>query len=242
MANAIAEARKADPVTPVASPLHLVLVLALTGLWALRSAINPNRIADAASLDRVSFYLRTIAFEWVMLGVVLLGVRFHGSSIYTVLGERWRSARDMLRDIGIAAVFWLVSTLILSAVSQHTHDSQPSAVVKAILPNGPLESTLWIALSISAGICEEATYRGYLQRQLISLTSSAPAGIALTAAAFGLAHSYKSWPGAILVALGGIMLGILAYWRKSVRPGMMSHAFSDAFAGVLARALKVGVA
>jgi hypothetical protein len=242
MANAIAEARKSDPVTPIASPLHLVLVLGLMGLWALRSAINPGHIAQDASLDRVRFYLRTIAFEWVMLGVVLLGVRFHGSSIYTVLGERWRSGRDILRDVGIAAAFWLVSTMLLSALSLHPHDSQPSAVVKAILPNGRLESRLWIALSISAGICEEAIYRGYLQRQLMSLTSSAPVGIALTAAAFGLAHSYKSWSGAILVALGGIMLGILAYWRKSVRPGMMSHAFSDAFAGVLARALKIGVA
>jgi membrane protease YdiL (CAAX protease family) len=242
MANAITEARKSDPITPIASPLHLVLVLGLTTLWALRSAINPDHIAQAASLDRVRFYLRTIAFEWVMLGVVLLGVRFHGASMYTVLGERWRSSRDMLRDIGIAAGFWLISTIILSAVSLHPHDSQPSAVVKAILPNGWLESTLWIALSISAGICEEAIYRGYIQRQLISITSSAPAGIVLTALAFGLAHSYKSWPGAVQVALGGLMLGTLAYWTKSVRPGMMAHAFSDAFAGVLARALKIGVA
>ena len=242
MADAAAAARKSDPVTPVASPLHLILVLALIGFWAYRSAANPNRIAETASVDRVRFYLRTIAFEWAMLGVVLLGVRFHGSSLYTVLGERWRSGRDILRDIGIAAAFWVISTIVLSAVSLHSHDAAPNAVVQAILPNGLLESTLWIALSISAGICEEAVYRGYIQRQLISITSSAPVGIVLTAVAFGAAHSYKSWPGAIQIVIGGLMLGILAYWRKSVRPGMMSHAFSDVFAGVLARALKIGVA
>jgi len=241
MADAVAAAGKSDPVTPIASRLHLMLVLAIIGLWTYRGAINPNRVTQAASLDRVRFYLRTIAFEWAMLGVVLLGVRFHRSSLYTVLGERWRSSREILRDIGIAAVFWLLSTMVLSAVSRHPHDAPTSGVVLAILPNGWLESTLWIALSITAGICEEAVYREYLQRPLISITSSAPAGIALAAAAFGLAHSYKSWPGAIQIALGGLMLGILTYWRRSVRPGMMSHAFSDAFAGVLARALKIGV-
>ena len=242
MGQVVADAREPYPVKPIASPLHLLLVLAIIGFWAYRGATNPDRIAQTASVDRVRFYLRTITFEWAMLGVVLLGVRFHGSSLYTVLGERWRSGRDILRDIGIAAVFWLLSTVVLSAVSMHPHDSPTSAVVLAILPNGLLESTLWIALSISAGICEEAVYRGYLQRQLISITSSAPVGMALAAAAFGLAHSYKSWPGALQIALGGLMLGILAYWRKSVRPGMISHAFSDVFAGVLARALKIGVA
>ena len=104
------------------------------------------------------------------------------------------------------------------------------------------ESILWLALSISAGICEEAVYRGYLQRQLMAITTSVPAGIALSAVAFGLAHSYQGWRGAVRVGVGGALLGILAYWRKSMRPGMMAHAFGDGFAGVFARLLKIRVA
>jgi membrane protease YdiL (CAAX protease family) len=225
----------------IASPLHLLLVLVILNAWAYRGALTLHHAVQPESFDRVGFYLRTIVFEWAMLGVVLLGVRLHGSSPYAVLGERWRSAKDLARDVGIAAVFWLLSTIVLSAVSGHQHGAPPDPVIQALLPNGKLESALWIALSITAGICEEAIYRGYLQRQLIAFTRSAVAGIVLTAIAFGAAHAYKGLAGALGICLGGAMYGVLAYWRKSVRPGMMAHAFTDSFAGVLARLLKIRV-
>jgi hypothetical protein len=38
----------------------------------------------------------------------------------------------------------------------------------------------------------------------------------------------------ILIALYGAMFGILAYWRGSVRPGMIAHAWQDLLNGVLA--------
>jgi hypothetical protein len=230
------------PVTSIASLPHLVLVLAILAFWSYRGAVGTGRIAIAADLNRPVFYLTTMAFEWTILGVVLFGVRRHGSSLHTVLGERWRSRREFARDVGVAAAFWLLSTLFLSMVPLRPHNAATPAVVQALLPQGLLESTLWIALSISAGICEEAVYRGYLQRQLIALTTSAPIGIALAAVAFGLSHAYKGWSGGALIALDGVLLGMLAYWRRSVRPGMMAHAFGDSFAGVLARWLKIPIA
>jgi membrane protease YdiL (CAAX protease family) len=41
---------------------------------------------------------------------------------------------------------------------------QHVASVDTLLPLGLVESMLWVAVSISAGICEELTFRGYLQR------------------------------------------------------------------------------
>jgi hypothetical protein len=38
----------------------------------------------------------------------------------------------------------------------------------------------------------------------------------------------------ILIALYGAMFGIPAYWRGSVRQGMISHAWQDSLNGVLA--------
>lgn len=219
-----------------------MLVLVILAFWAYRGAIGSERIAITANLNRPVFYLITIGFEWAILGVVLLGVRLHGSSLYAVLGERWRSPKDFARDGGVAAAFWLLSTLFLSAIPLRPHDAATPAVVQALLPQGWVESTLWIALSISAGICEEAVYRGYLQCQLIALTTSAPIGIALAALTFGLSHAYKGWSGAALIAIDGLLLGMLAYWRKTVRPGMMAHAFGDSFAGVLAGLLKIRIA
>ncbi len=97
---------------------------------------------------------------------------------------------------------------------------------------------LWVALSVSAGICEEALYRGYLQRQFMALTKNAPAGILLSGAAFGCAHSYQGLRWAVVIGLEGALLGAMAHWRKSVRPGMIAHAFKDSVAPVLMRAMK----
>ena len=45
-------------------------------------------------------------------------------------------------------------------------------------------------------------------------------GIALSAVIFGAGHAYQGWRNATLIAVGGALAGALAYWRKSVRPGM----------------------
>jgi uncharacterized protein len=92
---------------------------------------------------------------------------------------------------------------------------------------------LWIALSVSAGICEEAIFRGYLQRQFAAFTRSAPAGIILSAIAFGAGHAYQGSRMTVLIALYGLMFGLLAHWRGSVRPGMIAHAWQDSLSGLV---------
>jgi CAAX protease family protein len=109
--------------------------------------------------------------------------------------------------------------------------------MRFILPHGGAEIALWIALSVTAGICEEAIFRGY-QRQFMAFTGSAPAGILISAAAFGVAHVYQGYRVGILIGLYGTMFGILAHWRGSVRPGMMAHAWQDSVSGILAGAIR----
>jgi membrane protease YdiL (CAAX protease family) len=41
----------------------------------------------------------------------------------------------------------------------------------------------------------------------------------------------------LLIAVFGILFGLLAYWRRSLRPGMVAHFVQDGIAGVLARHL-----
>src|SRR5207249_4262573 len=77
--------------------------------------------------------------------------------------------------------------------------------VQFILPHGTAELTIWIALSVTAGICEETVFRGYLQRQFIALTKSVPSGILLSAALFGAAHAYQGLRLVALISLYGAM-------------------------------------
>jgi membrane protease YdiL (CAAX protease family) len=176
--------------------------------------------------------------EWLLFAFVVVGVWLAGSPLTTVLGQRWRSARDVLRDIGIGVVFIILQQIVLSVLSAHAHGAESERAVHYLLPQGRVEMVLWLALSISAGICEETVFRGYLQRQFSALTQNIPAGILLSAAMFGAAHGYQGFWRAVVIGVDGAMLGGLAYWCRSVRPGMFGHALKDALAPLVIIAAK----
>jgi membrane protease YdiL (CAAX protease family) len=236
MTTSVSGQTASDRYPQVGSFLHTVVVIAILGGWAYLQKVLMER--SGAQPNRVRGYLIGLCFEWVVFAVVLVGVRRYGGSFRIVLGERWRSARQVWRDIGIALAFWVVASGLLALLGWllRIHGNNPA--IMAMLPHGVLEAMLWVALSVSAGICEEAIFRGYLQPQFMSATKSAPAGIVLSAAVFGAAHAYQGWRMVVLIALFGVMFGSLAWWRGSVRPGMIAHAWQDSLNGVLAAVMR----
>jgi membrane protease YdiL (CAAX protease family) len=222
-----------DRYPQIASPIHTILVLAAMGGWAIWHKIFADQLSAAANPSRVRFYVVTIFYEWLLFVLVVAGVRRSGASVLVVLGDHWRSVRQVLRDIGIAAGFWIIAWMLLWVFGWLLRVAALGRNV-SMLPHRGIELTLWITLSVTAGICEEAIFRGYLQRQFMALTRSAPSGILLSAAAFGAVHAYQGFRMVILIGLYGAMFGILAYWRGSVRPGMIAHAWQDSLNGVLA--------
>lgn len=225
MRTGVPTKERSDTFDLVASPWHTVLVLAAIGLLVFRGKVQAEQMRAALHPDRIVLYERILLTEWLTLGLVLGGVWLKGVSLLTVLGDHWRSAREFLRDAGIGVLFLFASVAAGSILG--AHGDAPNQATKFLLPQGGLQISLWILISITAGICEEAIYRGYLQKQFTALTRSVPAGIVVSALLFGLGHSYQGWRRASVISLMGAMAGILAYWRRSVRPGMIGHALQD---------------
>src|ERR1700677_1739328 len=98
---------------PVASPIHTILVLAALGGWAFWHKISVDQLSVAANPNRVRFYLVTLFFEWLLFVLVVAGVQSSGASVLIVLGDHWHFVRQVLRDIGIAAGFWIVAWILL---------------------------------------------------------------------------------------------------------------------------------
>ena len=222
----------------IASPIHTLIVLVALAAWTVWGKFQADEMRAAASPDKIGLYARTFVFEWLLFAVALAGVWRHGSPLSSVLGDRWKSLHQVLIDIGIAAAFWLCSGFLLFLLSKLLRTEGLGKNMQFMLPHGRLQIAMWIALSITAGICEEAIFRGYFQRQFISFTKNAPAGIALSAAAFGAAHAYQGLRMVVLIALYGSMFGILAHWRKTVRPGMIAHAWQDTLGGIAASVMR----
>ena len=227
-----------DRYPKAAGPIHTIFVLAVLGGWTFWGKVLADQLRAAANPNRLRFYVVTLCFEWFLFVLVVAGVRRSGAPLLIVLGDRWDSVRQVMRDIGIAAAFWLVSSGLLLILGRLLRIAALGRNMDFILPLGGAEITAWLALSVTAGICEEMIFRGYLQRQFMALTKSVSAGIFLSAAAFGAAHAYQGFRMVILIGLYGTMFGVLAHWRGSVRPGMIAHVWQDSLNGVLASVIR----
>lgn len=187
---------------------------------------------------RAALYGRILFFELLFLGIVVVGVRLRGIPLQAIFGKRWQSAREVFRDLGLGICLLLLSTVLASLLGGHQSGAASNDKIAHLIPQTSLELVLWMVVSLAAGICEEAVYRGYLQRQFSALCRSVPLGIVLSAAAFGAAHLYQGIARASVIAASGLLFGWFANWRKSVRPGMVAHTLQDAVAPLLLRAMR----
>ena len=85
---------------------------------------------------------------------------------------------------------------------------------------------------MSAGFCEEFVFRGYLQRQFTAWLGSPWIALSLQALLFGVSHGYQGFLACAHITLYGVLFGLLALWRRSLRPGMIAHAMTDILAGI----------
>ena len=129
----------------------------------------------------------------------------------------------MDRDIGLAVLFWIAFTLVgmlVSLVVRPTHVGS----LGFLNPRGVAELALWVIMWITAGFCEELVFRGYLQKQCLALTGSVVFAVLAQGVLFGIAHWYQGFKMVIVISMLGLLMGIFAQWRKSLRPGMITHA------------------
>jgi membrane protease YdiL (CAAX protease family) len=197
----------------------------------------------------------TAANVWALL-VRTLGVPIAaiGEAIFLALYVWWSSgggpprkaqaARAILfRRRGLSAVewFWGLTAAVFFAATVHA-----AIVVRFRLVPFPAEAfrqgydfsfipTLplrWIAVvisAISAGVCEETGFRGYMQVPL-ETRYGAPVAILVSSGLFTLVHLTKGWAMVGMVPIvfcAGVLLGLLAWSSQSLIPCMIGHTIMD---------------
>jgi CAAX protease family protein len=226
---------KVDWKRPVASPIHTVGLLVILAVWTWRGVLGMIRVQGHAAISLTYTYSITIVLEWLVVAYVAWGIRRNGGSLRDLIGGRWSRRRDVLRDALIALGFWIVVLFCMAGLGLALHVRQQPQIIRLLAPEGALEIAGWLLLSCTAGFCEEIIFRGYLQRQFTAMSGSVPVGILLSAIIFGAVHLYQGGKRIIMLVVFGAMLGTLAHLRRSLRPGMMTHAWQDSLVGLLIR-------
>jgi membrane protease YdiL (CAAX protease family) len=224
----------------IASLWHtIVFVLFILG-YAYYGRTTVPRIESLHLQSKVSLYLFMILLELLLVAYVwFLGVKPAGGSFWALIGGKWNTFADVLRDIGVAFLFWLVVIVMLVGLQLSIGKSpQTSKSAFMLAPGDVPEIIVWLILATTAGFCEEFVFRGYLQKQFRAITGSDAAAVTMQAVCFGIAHSYQGVKSIVTITVYGALFGILAIYRHSLRPGMIQHAMQDSFAGLALALLK----
>lgn len=239
----------------VAPVWHTVVLIA--GIVAI-SVTGASRLSSVhGSPHRLTTYGMSAAMELVMLSWVAFGLRLRKIPLRSLLGAIPGDIRSIGRDISIALVFWVGALMVLSTLgifwsrveATVTHRqpaihggttlaSDPSQLQAAralaqLAPSNDEEIAAWALLCVLAGVVEEIVFRGYLQRQFTAWAhGAAGAGVVFSALAFGAAHGYQGVRNMALLAVFGMLFGLLALYRRSLRAGIFAHSWHDLIAGL----------
>jgi len=222
---------------PVASVRHTVIVVGIVAAITLIGVFLQRRGGSGGDIvsehrGALGVYTSLIVMEWAFVRYIAVGLRRKGKRVRDLVGAPWLSWRRVLLDIVIAAAFWGFWAVAGESLNRALGPSGAKSV-QILLPQRNVEIVAWVALSVTAGICEEIVYRGYLQTQLLAFTGSPAVAVLGQAVLFGVSHGYQGVQSVITITVYGALFGLLAWWRRSLRPGMIAHAWTDIFSGLI---------
>lgn len=224
-----------DLTQQVAPWWHTILLLLVLLTMSLLGGIGAKQ--KQMTGHQVPTYVFTILFEWILLAFVWWGLRMRRTSLKSLMGEQHNGWRGIGRDISYAAVFWIMAYVVLALTrlllqAMHIGKSGLPSKVVALAPSTPLQFFLWFLVCVTAGICEEFIFRGYLLRQFSSLGGKVWLGVVLSSLIFGASHGYEGLSVMIVIFVYGLLFCLLVLKSKSLRPGMMAHGWHDFITGI----------
>lgn len=99
--------------------------------------------------------------------------------------------------------------------------------IAALLPRNRPELGWGAALSVNAGVVEEALFRLALPALLVIVTGEPLSAFALAALIFGALHAYQGWVGIAATTVVGLLMTLLYVVSGSIVLAMLVHALFD---------------
>jgi membrane protease YdiL (CAAX protease family) len=174
----------------------------------------------------VVMLVATIVVQWAIFLLNYL------STYYEHTGLRGLGlTRIRFIDFAWAGAFLLAANLILTGVAWvlARFGLEMPGEIAFLIPQDPVGRVLWVAVSFTAGFCEEVAFRGYLMTRLRLLlgTKSWIVPTAISAVVFGSCHAYQGPAGFIVITVYGLMFSLLFIRTRTLWPLIIAHFFQD---------------
>jgi uncharacterized protein len=210
-----------------------------------------QEIAEGHAEARTRVYRQALWFEWISALLALLALGFDWNKLNPrALGldhAAWMRTLPGGGDFDRGAMGGVVlglalgmAGLIAARIRANRRGTRPTILTRppwlrklfpdftALVPSNNRERLLWAAVAVSAGICEELVFRGWLVATLQSELGVGGLSLLVAAAAiFGLAHIYQGVSGVVLTTLLGAFFCVVYLKTGSLLVPILLHTAID---------------
>jgi len=181
---------------------------------------------------RVKSYRRTILYQWGVTLILLLLVGFRTlARSPAVLPGVPALTSGFLVAVLPGLLIGLLAPVLLAQWNPALRKKLEASFtgIAYYLPRTGRERALFALVCVTAGVCEEIIFRGWIIRYLAALPFGLTlwGSLGLSSALFGLVHLYQGWRGVALTAVLGGMLGLLFLVTGNLVVPIILHVLID---------------
>jgi len=197
----------------------------------------PRLKASSEPRKKVRYYRKIVSALWfcALLALLTIGI-LTAFSFKTVPGEiHWLQTGSVTLKfvegftIGILIAIFLPAVFALRSAKLRAKAGKAAKKLAFLLPSTKEERRWWWLVCITAGVCEEFIYRGFLLHYFhvqpfhLSLTWA----LVVSSLIFGVGHLYQGGLGAVQTALIGFVFGVMFIVTGNLLLPMLVHAVLD---------------
>lgn len=220
-------------------PEAILLVILIAIVYPLIGLRRYRRIEHLPeplpSRTRLRIYWSLIVSQWLLVLLTALLFAGAGRSLADIgqsLGP-W-PMRTFVTAAALLAAFALLSSFTTRQLKTAKPADLPDRMRRAgkILPQTGTERAWFAVVALTAGVCEEILYRGYVPWFVDAHLGVAGIGYIVAAVVFGLGHAYQGKGGMFVTAILGLIFGAIAFSVRSLVPAQLLHVAIDLVNGI----------
>ena len=223
---------------PILDWVYVVLLLVGASLYEYLYFWPRFRAAARAGQAnaRLDAYRRGVIGQW-LFALTALALWVGAGRAWELLGlvqpHGWRLGLGIGIVLAAAGLLTLQLWSVLRLPVERRIAARPKlGSLEFMLPHTAAEEGWFVALSLTAGFCEELLYRGYLP-WFFTPWLGRPLAMLVIVVVFGLSHLYQGRNGAIKATIAGLVMAAIVLATGSVIPAMIAHAVIDIGGGTV---------
>lgn len=211
---------------PASARILTALLIGVLPAFAILQARMVAKTPIEQMPSRNQLYFGTIAALWA-LAIATAFVAADSRFLPELLGVKVLPLSDFWLWFGFALIGTAAIVIAFKAIGL-----QETREIHYLIPQTLSEKLTFVGVSVTAGICEELVFRGFLIAALRAATGSVVVAVVLAAAAFGAAHAHQNVSGGLRATLLGLVLAVPLLVTGSLYPAIAAHAVVDLLGGL----------